>query len=340
MSLAPAANVTLGTLGYATHAIAITVELRALPGVNACAVTLPGGVRLDAAPGDPATVELDGGEGVETVLTGTVRSLSAGVQSTRVVAADATVDLAALRPATSYEGQDAAAVIRALASDAGIDAGRLDVDLDLALYVADQARTAAQHVAGLAELAGALATVGGDGALNVAPAASSADIALKFGRELLAVAVDDRSAPAAAPVPVGFGPAGTPSAPGVLRHTNDPLPSGAAGPGAAAVRLPSALLRTPATATSAGQALGKRQAALAKRLRGRAFLLPKLRPGAVLEIQEAPDRLAGGPWLVTAVVHRLAPRSGGTTTFEARAAGGGAAGDLLSAGLAAVGGLL
>ncbi|HSD77785.1 MAG TPA: hypothetical protein VLA98_10280 [Solirubrobacteraceae bacterium] len=335
----PSASATLGTLRYDTHAVAVTVELRALPGVNACTVTLPAGVRFEAAPGDPAAIELDGGEGAETVLTGTVRAVRASLHGIRVVAADGSADLAALRPAATYERQDAGAVIRALASDAGADLGRLDVDLALAAYVADQARTAAQHVAALAELAGALATVDAGGALSVAPAAPAADVALRHGRELLAVEVDDRPAAAAAPVPVGFGPAGTPSAPGALRHTAGALPSGAPAAGPDAVRLPAALLRSPGAATAAGLAATGRQAALGRRLRARAFLLPSLRPGAVLDVQDLPDHLAGGPWLVTAVVHRLAPRAGGTTTLEARAAGGGAGG-LVAAGPAAVGGLL
>jgi len=340
MILAPSASATLGTLRYDAHAVAVHVELRALPGVDAFAVTLPAGVRFEAAPGDPASIDLDGGDGAETVLTGKVRAVRDTLQGIRVVAADGSADLAALRPAATYERQDAKAVIRALASDASADVGRLDVDLDMAAYVADQARTAAQHVAALAELAGALATFDADGALTVASPPATADVALRHGRELVAVEVDDRPGPQATPVPVGFGPAGTPSAPGALRHTADALPAGAPAAGPSAVRLPSAVLRTPGVATAAGLAAAGRQSALARRLRGRAFLLPALRPGAVLEVQDLPDRLAeGGPWLVTSVVHRLQPRSGGTTTFEACAAGGGAAG-LLGAGLSALGGLL
>jgi hypothetical protein len=339
VSLAPAAAVTLGELRYDAHVEAIRVDLRMLPGLNVCAVTLPAAARVDAGPGDAAVIDLDGGEGSETVLTGSVRAVHARLRTTRVVTADGSADLAALRPAATYERQDARAVIRALASDAGADLGRLDVDLELAAYVADQGRTAAEHVAALAELAGAVASFDADGALIAAAPAAAAEIALRHGRELVACEVGDRPGPAATPVPVGFGPAGSPQAAGALRHTVDVVPSSAPAAGPDALRVSAAVLRSPGVAGSAGRAASQRHAAEGRRLRARAFLLPTLRPGAVLDVQDLPDRLQGGPWLVTAVSHHLAPREGGTTTFEARAASGGAGG-LLGGALGAVGGLL
>ena len=56
----------------------------------------------------------------------------------RVIAADGSADLAGLRPAATYERQDATAVIRALASDAGASVERIQVTLQLAAYVAGQ----------------------------------------------------------------------------------------------------------------------------------------------------------------------------------------------------------
>ena len=339
MTLVPTVTMTLGELRYGAHVESVRLDLRALPGVNAGVVVLPAGARMDAGPGDPAVLELDGGEGAETVLTGAVRTVRTGLRETRVTVADGSVDLAALRPAATYERQDAKAVIRALASDAGVDAGRLDVDLELAAYVADQARTAAEHVAALATLAGAVATFGAGGTLAVAAPAAAPDVALKYGRDLVACEVVDASGPTATPVPVGFGPAGSPQAPGALRHTVGVLPSGAPAAGRDALRAPTAVLRSPGVATVAGLAAAQRRAAEGRRLRARAFLLPWLRPGAVLEIQDLPDRLQDGAWLVTAVSHRLAPRTGGATVFEGRAASGGAAG-LLASAAAAIGSLL
>jgi hypothetical protein len=339
MSLSPIASLELGSLGYTAHIAELHVTLRLLPGVNSFSAALPREAELDAAPGDPARLELDGGEGAQTVLTGTVRALRHGLRSTRAVAADGGADLAALRPNATYERQDARAVIRALASDAGADVGRLDVDLAMAAFVAHQGRTAAEHVAALADLAGAVAGFDADGALGAAAPAPVADVALRHGRELVACEVDGWPGPPAQPSPVGFGPAGTPQAPGALRHTLAVLPAGAPAAGASAVRVPAAVLRSPTAATAAGLAAGGRHAAEGARLRGRAFLLPGLRPGAVLDVQDLPAPLSGGPWLVTAVTHRLHPLEGGSTTFEARSAGGLGAG-LAGAALSALGGLL
>jgi hypothetical protein len=339
MSLSPTASLELGSLGYTAHVAEVLVTLRLLPGVNSFSAVLPREAELDAAPGDPAKLELDGGEGAETVLTGTVRALRHGLRSTRAIAADGGADLAALRPNATYERQDAKAVIRALASDASADVGRLDVDLAMAAFVAHQGRTASEHVAALAELAGAVAGFDADGALVVAAPASAADVALRHGRELVACEVDGWPGPAGAPAPVGFGPAGSPQAPGALRHTLAVLPSSAPAAGPSAVRLPAAVLRSPTAATNAGLAASTRHGSQGARLRGRGFLLPTLRPGSVLDVQDLPAPLSGGPWLVTAVTHRLHPHEGGSTTFEARSAGGAGAG-LLGAALSAVGGLL
>jgi hypothetical protein len=60
----------------------------------------------------------------------------------------------------------------------------------------------------------------------------------------------------------------------------------------------------------------------------------------VVEIQDPPDRLSGGPWLLTSVVHRVDRTGAATTTFVGRSAGGsGTAGGLLQAALSLVGGL-
>ena len=343
MTLAPAAAVELGTKGYSAHVAELVVSLRLLPGVNSFAVTLPREAAVDAAPGDTATLTLDGGEGDEPVLDGTVRAVRHGLRATRVVAADGGADLAALRPNATYERQDAKAVVRALASDAEADIGRLDLDLALVAYAAHQGRTAAEHVALLADLAGAVASVDAGGSLTVGAPPATATLALRHGRELVACETDDWPGPAASRAPVGFGPAGSTQAPGALRHTDSALPSSAPAAGPDAVRLPAAVLRTPGVAVSAGLAAKSRAAAEATRIRGRAFLLPALRPGDTVDIQDLPDPLAGGPWLVTAVTHRLDATKGGETTFEARAAGGGLAGalgSLAGAALSAVGGLL
>jgi len=338
MSISPAASFTLGNLKYDSHASGIQATLGILPCVNRFRVTLPAKVKLETAAGDPASLDLDGGEGSETILTGKVAWLRRGLAETQVVASDGGLDLSALRPAATYQQQSGKDVIRAMASDAGAEVGSIDLDLPLAAYVSGQRRTAAEHIAHLADLAGASASFDPDGKLLVAaPSGGSPDLALLYGREILDVHVRERAAPKVKRFRIGGGPAGSTSAPDALRYSLSALPGGADKPGPSAVWDPAPILRVPDAATGASTAADALAASLSQVLTCRCFLLPKLRPGIVIEIQELPNGLSKGPWLLTRVEHRLSAALGGTTTFEARSA---SAEDLLGALLGAIGGLL
>jgi hypothetical protein len=343
MSLAPTADVTLGSLRYDSHVSALAATLAVLPAVNSVRVRLPAAVRFTAEPGDDATVVLSGGDepagGTQTILKGTIRSIRRSVTAIDVTCADGGTGLAALRPATTYRNKSAGDVIEAMASDAGVDLGDVDVDLDLAAYAAHQGRTAAEHVGYLATLAGALATINGDGELDVGPLpGTQADVALRFGRELIEF---ERQAtpPATARYGIGSGASGSASAPDALKPAPSRLPDDAASPGKDAVWIPASALRTPKAATTATQALNDQAAAAATRMRARCFLLVHLRPGMVVEIQDLPDDLSGTTWLLTRVTHRIDPDRGGESILEGVEAGA-SGGDLLGAVLGALGSLL
>ena len=99
------------------------------------------------------------------------------------------------------------------------------------------------------------------------------------------------------------------------------MPSNAEKPGLSAIWRSAAALRSPSVASSASQAESERVAAAAERVFARCFLLPALRPGLVLEVQDLPSGTAGGPWLVTQVTHRLFDARG-ETSFSGESAGG------------------
>ena len=196
--------------------------------------------------------------------------------------------------------------------------GDVDVDLDLPAYVAHPGRTAAEHVAELAKLGGALAFSDADGRLQVmARPSGPPSSALLYGREIIDYSSGDFETPNAQRFAIGSGPAGSASAPDALRPSLDVLPSSAADGGPGVLRCPVPMLRTPTAAADASTALQTANAARGRRLRARCFLLPALRPGDVVEVQSLPDGLAGGPWLLTRVVHELRPGSGGRTLLEA-----------------------
>jgi hypothetical protein len=342
MTLAPSASFTLGDLRYASHAAELSVTLATLPGVSSFRVDLPAAAEVTCQPGDPARLDLDGGEGSQTVLVGSVRAVTRRFGTTHVVCADAGADLAALRSASTFVGQAGSDVIARLADEAGVTVGDNDLDLPLAAYAADQRRTVAEHLAYLAGLGGALALVDADNQLVVRLRPDGpADTALLYGRELLELDVRDVALPAPL-VPIGDGPAGSSDAPDALRPTLTPLPDGAPAPGASARWQASAVLRTPGVAVAAGEAYAKAQSGAARRLRARGFLLPALRPGMVIEIQSLPDAFGAATFLLTRVTHRIRPRDAGSTILEGEALGAAAGGlpGLLASAVSAVGSLL
>jgi hypothetical protein len=339
MSLAPALSIRLGNLRYGTHTAGARICLSLLPRCSSAQIALPSHVRFEAAPGDAAELSIDGGEGAQTALTGKVRSIRRTFDQIVVTVADGAAELAAYRPSDTYEGQNAKAIASALASDVALDTATIDIDLDLGAFVAHPGRTAAEHIADLALLAGGIAYVGGDGALNVRRRpAGPADAALKYGRDV--TAFDEASADTVNPqrFAIGFGGAGSGSAPDVLRPSVDAIPASAPTGGLGVRRVSSPVLRVPSAATTASSALQTAAAAQAKRVTAEGFLLAALRPASVIEVQALPDGLSSGPWLVTRVEHSL-EGGAGSTRFWAETAD--AAPSSLLAGLAgALGSLL
>lgn len=334
------ASITLGSRRYETHASEVIVTLGMLPGVGSFRATLPARAEFGAVPGDDALLHLDGGEGGEDVLTGTVGMVRRGLLGVDVTGADAGALLGGTRSASTFEKQEGSKIARALISDAGADVGEIDIDLPLAVYVAHQGRTAAEHIASLASLAGCLALVDADGAVSVRPVPERPQIALLYGREILSYQEISGAAPVAQQLTIGNGPAGSVDAPNALHPSFDRLPGSAASPGPSARWRSVPALRTASAASKGSEAATTSAAAASAGVRCRCFLLPALRPGAVVEIQSLPDGLSGGPWLVTRVRHRLHPSLGASTVFEGVTAdAGGLLGGLLSA-LGGLGGLL
>lgn len=348
MSLQTAIRVTLGNWRYDTHAQGARVTLAALPGVNSARVSFPQAVEVRAAPGEDCLLELDGGEGLQTVLTGKLTAVAVGVAGTEVELGDAGARLAALRPVTTYEAMQAGDIVAALCDEAGVALERSDLlALALPVFAAHQGRTAAEHIALLCELAGGLAVVTAGGEL-AALVPSTPDTALLYGREFTRYTRTRLPQATRRQVLVGNGPAGSAQAPDALVHSRQALPGDAPAPGRDALWRPRSVLRTPDAALAAGAAADKRSAARAERWRAEAFLLPALRPGAVLQVQGLPERLASGSltdgdndgnWLITRVEHCLDAERGGRTRLSGVSAVAGD-GALLGALVSAAGGLL
>ena len=164
-------TLVLGDREFTSHVVHVRCERSVAPGVGLLRARLPYVGDLPAAVGDDVRLDLDSGDpaaGSATVFTGTIAGLRHTPDGVDVLAGDASWTLAQFRPATTYEGQTADAVISALAGDAGASAGSLADGPTLPAYVDDGAPPpAAGTVAQLAAWSGADAYVTADG--DVAP---------------------------------------------------------------------------------------------------------------------------------------------------------------------------
>ena len=319
--LQPSLSLVLGNLKYDSHIMACQVFLGLLPAINRAIVTLPAAVDISAATGDDASLEMLSDGDMTLVLTGKIGRIERRFHTTEVMIVDAGHALARTRTSATYEAQDSGKVIRNLAADASVDTSIIDAALPLVNYVASQHATAVEHIFKLAVLSGCIAHVTDDGRLQVITRPTGQpDLALLYGREFLNYSAREVQPAQNQLVLAGNGPAGNPSEPGAARHSSTMLPANAPAPGPTAHYIPTALLKTPAAASAAGQALNTARAATTVELTARCFLLPQLRPGQVVQVQGLPAGRPEGPWLVKGIDHTLKVRTAGKTVVTAELA--------------------
>ncbi len=318
--LAPAYTLTLGSQQWSEQLLGLELDLAAGPGVDALALRLPAGAPMSAGLGDPVELVLASGEKEETAFTGVVEAIGRRADEIAVRALDAAGVMARLRPAVTYEKVTAGTVIQSLASEAGADVGEVAEGVELAFYVADPGRTAFEHAVRVAAWSGALVTVSAEGRLEARVIdAAQPEVALRWGRELTGFSRRERSNPVEGFVFAGEAGAGSTDSPEALRPAADFFAgSRPDGPSLAQRFAFAPALRTPAGAATAGAARGRATKAQADRGWFEAFLQPDLRPGTVVEIQDAPEGLVAGPVWLTRVRHRLGPRGAVTRAWFAK----------------------
>ncbi len=335
--LGVAASLTAGSLRYDTHALGLTLRRGVLPIVDRLVVGLPAGVRFEAAPDDDVILDLDGGEGAETVFTGTVTAVTHEPSGPRLQAHGGARLLARYRPSLSLEQVTVGDVAGQLCDDAGVDVAGMIGGPTLARYVATARSTALDELVRLLHLGAATAAFGGDGALTAREGEPAAERALLYGREIRSVRATGAPATPATAVVVGEG-AGDPGSPQGLWHTSDFWAGGAPAPGPDARRRVAHELRTTSDAEAAGAAWGGRRIAELTPVLLRCWLVPAIGPGDLVHVQDAPDHLPIGAVRVREVVHRVDPA--GDATTEIRGYDDGAASEGLLGALAGLAGSL
>jgi hypothetical protein len=339
--LAPAYDVALGDKRWTTQALDVAVTLQTAPLLDHARIVFPAAAPVDVGPDDPVVIALDAGagDGPVAAFTGKVTAVGRGIRSTTIECSDAGADLAAYRPATTFEQSSASSVIEALCSDVGVEPGAVDAGPTLTAYVADPGRSALDHILRLAGWSGALVTVDGEGRLTTRVLdGSQPDVAIRYGREVIAMSQRKVATPITSYVVVGEAGASSASPPDSARPTSDFFAGDRPeGPGAGSRWTFEPAFRTPDDAAVAGAAQSRTATSTSHRTTLEAWLLPAVRAGSVVRIDDLPDGLSGGPHWVERVSHRLGP-NGATTT--AHMAEGGEAFDPMALLMGALGGLL
>jgi hypothetical protein len=333
--LSPSIQLQIGALTYGPQIAALRVRRIRLPAVDRLDVVLPTGVRLDATPGDDVTLELDGGEGSDTVFTGRVAEIRRRFDTVTVTARGGADRLARARPSLALDRITAGSAIIRIAAAAEVQTGEIADGPSLAIYAADGRATALAEVARLAAFSGASAHFDGAGRLSVPdPEQPAEPLALRYGREILAA--ESSEGDVSGPVPHVVGEGGDPAGP-QARWVLADFDRGGAGP-ADARRIAIPEIRTKRDADKAGAALAAARAARAKSVRLTTFLLPALAPSLPLQLADMPGGVPLSRATVHQVVHTIRPD--GAAISEIWGTGFSSEDGLLGSLLGAVGGLL
>ena len=312
--LQPTYTLTLGAQRWSEQLLSLDATIAPAPLLDVVRARLPIAAPVKAAIGDPAQLTLHNGEKEADVFAGAITTVRRTLDAWEITALNAGGTLARFRPAATFEQITAGTLIRNLCDEVGAGVDTVDDGVALAFYTADPSRTAWEHIARVAAWSGALALVTNENSVAATVVnATVPELALRYGRELLAIEQAEEAAPVEAFVVAGESGAGDTGAPEALRPTTDFFAgSRPAGPNATRRWRYEPALRTAQAAGTAGAARDRTYRAGRRHGTFTAFLQPELRPGAVFEIQELPEGMQQGPHWVYHVRHRL-DRAGART---------------------------
>jgi phage protein D len=296
----------------------VSVEAGLAPAVDAAEVVL---AARDDAPSpaldDVGHVSLGfEDDGAVAVFAGVVRTVHRTVGGkTRAVASNGGAALAAFRLDQGYERQSAGAVVRELAGKAGVDVGSVDDGPDLPYYVVDGRRSAWEHVARLASLAGFEAWIDADGSLRFGPLQAGEPVqTFTYGQDVIELDALEAPPSAGAVTVVGEGAAGSKGSDAWSWNLKDVSPlKGTAGSGDPALVVQLGAVRSADAATAAAEGIAARAKLGGLTARLLAPGAPKAAVGTTVAVASAPDETLNGSWLVRGARHRLVKARGYTT---------------------------
>ncbi len=307
--LLPSYSLTVGNALYDTQCVAIRLRRTCLPAVDRLEVAFPANVDFSGALDDDCSLDIDGGEGSETVFSGKLTRIEHSLRGLTLTMLNDGLTLSRFRPYCSLEGVTTVDVIDTMCSDVNVTSDISIPPLALALYVCEGRRSAAQEISRLASLSGGRVSFSGDGACAVWEAKSgNARIALLFGREITGVHTSAISPDTTVIEVVGEG-AGAPSTPdgrivaGNFAGISSP-------PSIGNRRVAQPLVRTTSDASSVAEAFTDLRDSRLAPVRFTTWLTPAIAPGVIVELQEMPSYCPLESCCITQAVLTIDARKG------------------------------
>lgn len=278
---------------------------------------------LKPARDDETKIELgyaDNGS-LTQVMAGTVVTVEPDLTITRVMGYSMAAALLRTFVEQTYEGKTAAAIVRDLASKAGVDVGTVQDGITFPAYVIDGRRSIYHHMQDLADLCGFDLYINADGKLVFEKFVGGKAVhVFEFAKHIVALDVL-RTPPLAGGVEAwGESPTGSQGDDAWAWLTKDFGGSkGKAGTGDPLLLLERPALRTADAARTAATA--ELTAIQRRTLRGRLVTIgrPEVKLGDAIRLSGMPDASVNANFQVRSVVHRITKLDGFTTTIGFRA---------------------
>lgn len=301
-----------------------------------CCIEL-GDIEQDVAvPGDKVSVQLDNGDGSQTVFTGKVSTVRASATGQQILASSSLGPLGGLQLECAYEAVAADFIIKDLLGQAGAKAGRIAAGPDLSAWLVHRGPSVLGHLRELAALCGAdLMADGSDQIHCIVPDPGATEHAFTFGSSLLRLDLQQQS-PASDSIEVwGEGAAGSSGSDKAHWLTTDL--SGVSGKasidsngkvqagklGQRPLRLVNGALRSGEAAEAVARAWATQAASRWVRGSLEVFCSPAVLPGEHVKLEDLPAShpasrlLAQGRKLrVRKVLHQLDRQRGASTRLE------------------------
>lgn len=314
--LRPTYSLSMGSASVDQDSSTDLLSVRVDLGINGPAgcfeAVLRSGGGVSVSRGDTITASL-GYEDQETVFTGTVDAVDAGLHAIRVFGLNSLSKMMRYRANTLYESQTCGAIVTDMAGTANVSTGDIDDGLTLPFYTVDSSKTFYDHTIELARKNGFEVFANSDDELVFKAYESSSATTFEYGKDVIQVSRSEQEPIYKGAKVFGESPSSSQGDDSVHWLTKNPV-QGESGSDNELIVQDSSIKTTDAAGTAAAAIQG----AFAKSV---VVILEVVGNAAVklndtVEISGMPDSSIDGEYQVARVEHFLSKSKGFTSAFR------------------------